>query len=99
MKYQSFDNVSENVPVRTDNNKNINLIMDVPLDVMVVLGNSRKSIRDILDLKMGSVIELDRLAGEKVDVLVNEKLFARGEVVVIDDNYGVRITDIISGKI
>jgi flagellar motor switch protein FliN/FliY len=64
----------------------------------VVLGKSKKSIREILDLGIGSVVVLDRLAGEMVDVLVNGKAFARGEVVVIDDNYGIRITEMIPGK-
>lgn len=75
---------------------NINLIMDVPLQVTVELGRTRKLIRDILELTPGSVIELDKLAGEPVDILVNSKLIAKGEVVVIDDNFGVRITEIIS---
>ena len=98
VKYQSFNNVyvSENTPGNVDSPKNIDLIMDVPLQVTVVLGRSKKSIKEILDLNMGSVIELDRIAGEKVDVLVNNILFARGEVVVIDENYGVRITDLIA---
>jgi flagellar motor switch protein FliN/FliY len=77
---------------------NIDLIMDVPLNVTVELGKSKKSIKEILALKMGSVIVLDRLAGEMVDVLVNGKLFAKGEVVVIDDSYGVRVTEIIDKK-
>ena len=77
---------------------NIDLIMDVPLNVTVELGKSKKSIKEILALKMGSVIVLERLAGEMVDVLVNGKLFAKGEVVVIDDSYGVRVTGIIDKK-
>lgn len=81
------------VPV-TDTN--IGLIMDVPLQVTVELGRTRKLIRDILELAPGSVIELDKLAGEPVDILVNGKLIAKGEVVVIDENFGVRITDIVS---
>ena len=75
---------------------NIGIIMDVPLQVTVELGRTRKLIRDILELAPGSVIELDKLAGEPVDILVNGKLIAKGEVVVIDDNFGVRITDILS---
>lgn len=75
---------------------NIGLIMDVPLQVTVELGRTRKLIRDILELSPGSVIELDKLAGEPVDILANGKLIAKGEVVVIDDNFGVRITDIVS---
>ena len=75
---------------------NINLIMDVPLQVTVELGRTRKLIRDILELAPGSIIELDKLAGEAVDILVNGKLIAKGEVVVIDDNFGVRIMEIVS---
>lgn len=75
---------------------NINLIMDVPLHVTVELGRTRKLIREILDLTPGSVVELDKLAGEPVDILVNGKLIAKGEVVVIDENFGVRVTDIVS---
>lgn len=75
---------------------NIDLIMDVPLQVTVELGRTRKLIRDILELAPGSVVELDKLAGEPVDILVNGKLIAKGEVVVIDENFGVRITDIVS---
>jgi flagellar motor switch protein FliN/FliY len=75
---------------------NIGLIMDVPLQITVELGRTRKLIRDILELTPGSVVELDKLAGEPVDVLVNGKLIAKGEVVVIDENFGVRITDIIT---
>lgn len=76
--------------------RNIDLLMDVSLQVTVELGRTRKQIRDVLALGPGSVLELDKLAGEQVDVLVNGKLIAKGEVVVIDENYGVRITDIIS---
>ena len=80
----------------TLNNTNIDLIMDVPLQVTVELGRTRKLIREILDLAAGSVVELDKLAGEPVDILVNGKLIAKGEVVVIDENFGVRVTDIVS---
>ncbi len=75
---------------------NIDLIMDVPLQITVELGKSKKTIREILALGPGSVIELDKLAGEPVDLLVNGKLLARGEVVVIDENFGIRVSDIIS---
>ncbi len=75
---------------------NIDLIMDVPLQVTVELGKSRKTIREILALGPGSVVELDKLAGEPVDLLVNGKLLAKGEVVVIDENFGIRVTDIVS---
>ncbi|NLS45388.1 MAG: flagellar motor switch protein FliN [Firmicutes bacterium] len=75
---------------------NIDLLLDVPLPVSVELGRATMTIRDILDLGAGSVVEVDRIAGEPVDILVNGKLVARGEVVVIDENFGVRILDIVS---
>lgn len=74
----------------------LELILDVPLQVTVELGRTRMQIRDVLELGKGSVIELDKLAGEPVDLLVNGKLIARGEVVVIDENFGIRVTDIVS---
>jgi flagellar motor switch protein FliN/FliY len=75
---------------------NLNLILDVPLEISVELGSTKMRIKEILDLGIGSIIELDRLAGELVDILVNGKLIAKGEVVVIDENFGVKITDIVS---
>ncbi len=71
------------------------LLMDVPLKVSVELGRTRMAVKDVLALQHGSVVELDRLAGEPVDVLVNDKLIARGEVVVIEDKFGIRITETI----
>jgi flagellar motor switch protein FliN/FliY len=76
--------------------QNIGLIMDVPLDVSVELGKTQKTIKEVLELSQGSIIQLDKMAGEPVDLLVNGKLVAKGEVVVIDENYGIRITAIIS---
>ncbi len=75
---------------------NIGLILDVPLQVSVELGGTRMKIKDILDLGIGSIVELDKLAGDPVDVYVNGKMIAKGEVVVIDENFGIKITDIIS---
>lgn len=75
---------------------NIGLLMDVPLQVTVELGRTKMVIKDILELGTGSIVELDKLAGEPVDLLVNGKLVAKGEVVVIDENFGLRITDIVS---
>lgn len=75
--------------------ENIDLIMDVPLDVTVELGRTSKSIQEILDFVPGTIIELNKVAGEPIDVLVNGKYVAKGEVVVIEENFGVRITDII----
>ena len=75
--------------------ENIDLIMDVPLEVSVELGRTSKSIKEILDFSPGTIIELDKLAGEPVDVLVNGKFVAKGEVVVIEENFGIRVTEII----
>lgn len=75
--------------------KNIDLIMDVPLEVTVELGRTNKSIKEILDFSPGTIIELDKLAGEPIDVLVNGKYVAKGEVVVIEENFGIRITEIV----
>jgi flagellar motor switch protein FliN/FliY len=75
---------------------NLNLLLDIPLKVTVELGRTHKVIKDILELSQGSIIELDKLAGEPVDILVNNKLIAKGEVVVIDENFGVRVTDIVN---
>ena len=76
--------------------ENIGLIMDVPLDVTVELGRTSKSIQDILEFAPGTIIELNKIAGEPIDVLVNGKYVARGEVVVIEESFGVRITEIIN---
>jgi len=73
----------------------IGLIKDVPLEITVELGRTTKQISDILDFGVGTVIELDRLVGESLDILANGKKIAKGEVVVVDENYGIRITDII----
>lgn len=75
---------------------NLNMLLDIPLQVTVELGRTTRSIKEILEYTQGSIIELDKLAGEHIDILVNQKLIAKGEVVVIDENFGVRITDIIS---
>jgi flagellar motor switch protein FliN/FliY len=75
---------------------NIGLIMDVFMEMTVELGRTRKLIKEILGMGEGTIIELDKLAGEPVDILVNHKLIAKGEVVVIDENFGVRVTEIVS---
>ena len=75
--------------------ENIDLIMDVPLDVTVELGRTKKSIKDILEFAPGTIVELNKIAGEAIDVLVNGKYVAKGEVVVIEESFGVRITEII----
>jgi flagellar motor switch protein FliN/FliY len=90
VQFQAFDD-----GLSAGEKKNISLIMDLPLQVTVELGRTQKLIRDVLEFGTGSVIELDKLAGEPVDILVNGKAIAKGEVVVIDESFGVRITDII----
>lgn len=77
---------------------NLELLMDVPLQVTVELGRTQKMVKEVLALGPGSVVELDKLAGEPVDILVNEKPIAKGEVVVIDENFGIRVTEILSPK-
>jgi len=74
----------------------IGLIMDVSMEVVVELGRTRKLIKEILSFKEGAIMELDKFAGEPVDVLVNHKLIAKGEIVVVDENFGVRFTEIVS---
>lgn len=75
---------------------NLNLLLDVPMNVTVELGRTKMTVHDVLNLGSGSIVELDKLAGEPVDLMVNGKLIAKGEVVVIDENFGLRITDIVS---
>lgn len=77
---------------------NLDMLLDIPLSVTVELGKTKKSVKEILELSAGSIIELDKLAGEPVDILVNGRIVAKGEVVVIDENFGVRVTDILSRK-
>ena len=79
----------------SENGRNLDLLLNVSLQVTAELGKAKMNVRDILKLGTGSVVELDRLAGGPVDLLVNDKLVARGEVVAIDDNFGVRITELI----
>ncbi len=83
---------------RLANNSNIDLLMDVSLRVAVELGRTRMMLAQVLELQHGSVVELDRLAGDPVDVYVNDCMVARGEVVVVDDKFGVRITEMVSSK-
>jgi flagellar motor switch protein FliN/FliY len=90
VQFQSFDD-----GLAEFDRNNIGLLMDVPLQIAVELGRTTKKIREILEFGQGSIIELDKLAGEPVDILVNGKTIAKGEVVVIDESFGVRITDII----
>ncbi|ABY94898.1 MULTISPECIES: flagellar motor switch phosphatase FliY [Thermoanaerobacter] len=91
--FQSFDEDSSSKGKK--DKENLDLILDVPLTITVELGKTKKLIKDILELSEGSIIELDKLAGEPVDILANGKYIAKGEVVVIDENFGVRIIDIV----
>jgi len=93
VQYQTFD-----VEQLSAEKESIELIMDVPLEITVELGRTKKLIRDILEFSPGTILELDKLAGEPVDILVNGKYIAKGEVVVIDESFGVRITDIVSAS-
>lgn len=91
LQFENFDSNSSQMYYNND----IDLIRDVPLEITVELGKTGKKINEILDFGVGTVIELDRLVGEPLDVLANGKRIAKGEVVVVDENYGIRITDII----
>ncbi len=83
-------------PESSAKDRNLDLIMDIPLKVTVELGRTKMVVHDLLALGQGSVIELTKLAGEPMEVLVNDKLVARGEAVVVNEKFGVRLTDIIS---
>lgn len=90
--FSSFDSAA----VPETETRNLNMLLDIPLQVTVELGRTKRTVKDILELSSGSIIELDKLAGEPVDILLNNKLIAKGEVVVIEENFGVRVTDIVS---
>lgn len=90
IQFQPFDEGKQ-----PSQKENISLIMDVPLQITVELGRTKKLIREILEFAPGTIIELDKLAGEPVDVLVNGKIIAKGEVVIIDESFGIRIVDIV----
>ncbi len=81
--------------IGTEQAENLDLIMDVPLKVSVEIGRTRRKVRDILEFSKGSLVVLDKLAGDQVDLFVNGKCIAKGDVVVVDDNFGVRITEIV----
>lgn len=78
---------------------NLNLLMDINLEIVVELGRTKKKINEILELSQGSIIELDRVSGEPVDLLINGKIVAKGEVVVVDEYFGIRITEILNKTI
>lgn len=92
VQFSSFD---ETASLQAEPN-NLDMLLDIPLQVTVELGRTKRMVKEILSISHGSIIELDKLAGEPVDILINNKLIAVGEVVVIDENFGVRVTDILS---
>ena len=95
-EFQSLtENVVESAAQQTDD-LNLDVILDVPVTISMEIGRTRINIRNLLQLNQGSVVELDRLAGEPMDVLVNGTLIAHGEVVVVNDKFGIRLTDVIS---
>jgi flagellar motor switch protein FliN/FliY len=95
-QFAQDENISSTGTLSGQETKNLDLILDIPLTVTVELGRSKMLINDLLQLGQGSVIELTKLVGEPLEVLVNDKLVARGEVVVVNDKFGVRLTDIVS---
>lgn len=92
--YKQLDGISHE-SLSDEEENNLDLIMSVPIQITVELGRTKKKIKDIAELTLGNVVELERQAGDQVDVLANGKLIARGDVVVVDDNYSVRVTEII----
>ena len=95
--YPDFD--SQNVKLTHGESNNLNMIMSVPLQITVEIGRTTKKIKEILDFSSGTIVELNRQAGSQVDVFVNGKAIAKGNVVVVDDNYGVRITEVMNSEI
>lgn len=83
-------------PITEDERRKLDTIMDIPVTISMEVGRSKISIRNLLQLNQGSVVELDRIAGESLDVMVNGTLIAHGEVVVVNDKFGIRLTDVIS---
>lgn len=93
---ENESNLSPAQESRESRDKNLALILDIPLRVTVEIGRTKMPVSELLNLTQGSVIELNKLAGEPMEVLVNDKLIARGEAVVVNEKFGVRLTDIIS---
>lgn len=87
---------NSSTPAKSNNAASLDLLMDVLLLLTVELGRAELTVKQVLDLQKGSVVELDRIAGDAVDVFVNDHLIAKGEVVVVDDKFGVRITELVS---
>ncbi len=91
-----LDELAEDEPITQEQKRKLDTILDIPVTISMEVGRSHISIRNLLQLNQGSVVELDRVAGEPLDVLVNGTLIAHGEVVVVNDKFGIRLTDVIS---
>lgn len=89
--------VPEETPIAEDENiRDLDFILDIPLDLSVELGRTKMLVNDLLQLGQGSIVELNKIAGEPLEIFINRKLVARGEVVVVNEKFGVRLTDIVS---
>ncbi|RDV25076.1 flagellar motor switch protein FliN [Alteromonas aestuariivivens] len=91
-----LDELTDDAPISQEEKKKLDTILDIPVTISMEVGRSQISIRNLLQLNQGSVVELDRVAGEPLDVLVNGTLIAHGEVVVVNEKFGIRLTDVIS---
>ena len=91
-----LDELTDDAPITQEEKKKLDTILDIPVTISMEVGRSQISIRNLLQLNQGSVVEMDRVAGEPLDVLVNGTLIAHGEVVVVNDKFGIRLTDVIS---
>ena len=94
VQQHEFDNLQEENRIPTE--RDIDFLLDIPVEITVRLGSTRMLIKELLQLGQGSVVELEKLAGEPMEILANNKLIARGEVVVVNEKFGIRLTDIIS---
>ena len=92
----TFDSLEDSATATAGQDINLDVVLNVDLDLALEVGRTTISVRNLLQLNQGSVVELDRLAGEPLDVLINGTLIARGEVVVVNDKYGIRLTDVVS---
>ncbi len=88
VKFQEFENITTNHAIK----KNLDIMLDIPMHISVELGRTKSTIRDVMELEKGSIVELNKIAGEQVEIYVNQKLVAKGEVIVIEDKFGVRVT-------
>ncbi|MGL4933745.1 MAG: flagellar motor switch protein FliN [Aeromonas sp.] len=91
-----LEELTDDAPISAEERRKLDTILDIPVTIAMEVGRSQISIRNLLQLNQGSVVELDRVAGEPLDVLVNGTLIAHGEVVVVNDKFGIRLTDVIS---